>query len=430
MVGWTLYFRNRKRPLISTGNPDIAGWKQPLAVFWTVSLLSYLSANFLSPILPFFLGTLGLDDPAQVNLWTSRLSTAILLPSILSVPFWGMVGDRFGHRKMVMRAMTGAGICLFLTGFVTNLHQLLAIRIAHGLFGGFGIACMAYLSRITPKERTGQVFGLLQSAAFTAVTLGPACGGFLADRFGFRNLYILTGVIHLFAALTVFLLVRPDRPDPGHKPPITFLRPLSIIWHSPVIRRLTFLRLFIDAPSALLYPLLPVFIAGVLGQSDLSRIGIVFSAAGGGTVLGALILGRLGDKVGHRPLFLACILVCGLLFIPHALVREYHHLLVIRFLAGFFGAGIIPTLSAMVIHHVEMKDRGVTLAMISSLCGLGSAASVYFGGAIVNRIGFGALFLSLAGIFMLVALVGRALLKKERGTGTATDGRQQSAIAV
>lgn len=336
-----------------------------------------------------------------------------MFPPILSMPFWGMVGDRYGHKKMVIRAMTGAGVCLFLTAFVQNVHQLLFIRILHGLFGGFMTACMAYMTRVTPSERTGQVFGFLQSAMPIAIMIGPAFGGLLADHFGFRKLYLLTGLIHLLAALTVFFLIRADRPDPANRPAITFMRPLRIIWNSRSVRVLTSLRFLMDSSGALLFPLLPVFFAGFLGDSstDMTRIGVIFSVAGLGTVLGALTLGRLGDKTGHRKVFLFCILACGLIYIPHAFVTKYLSLNLLRLALGFFGAGIIPAMTAMVVRHVAMEDRGVTLAMIGSLCGLGSASMAFFSGTAVNQAGFSALFIFLAAVLVLVFILGFFLIK-------------------
>ncbi|MBL8025740.1 MAG: MFS transporter [Fibrobacteres bacterium] len=392
----------------------LEGWKRPLWIFWSVSFLSYVSANFLGPIFPFFLGTLGLTTQSEVAIWTSRLTTATMLPMVFALPFWGMVGDRLGHKKMVIRAMGGAGLCLFLTAFVTNVYQLLALRILHGFLGGFMFACQAYLTRIVPREKTGFAFGALGSAASTAFTLGPAFGGFLADHYGFRNLYMMTGIVHLFAAAAVFMFITADHPETFNKPKVSPLRPLRTVIGNRILRNMTIFRLSIDAPGMILFPLLPLFIAAALNCSvnDMTRLGFVFSITGLGTVLGSLLLGKLGDHMGHRKVLLSCIALTAALYPLHTIVHNFVSLNVLRFFMGFIGAGIGPALTAIIVKHISPDERGVTLGTMASIGGLGNSLVVYFGGSVLDVIGFNGIFLVLSVVYSAAFVIGLLYVDK------------------
>ena len=401
-------------------------WQRPLMVFWVTSFFALMGGSVLGPIYPFFLSTLGLKDPAEVNRWTGYMWAAVLFPTVISMPFWGMIGDKFGHKKMVMRAMFGAGAMVFLTGIVTNIHQLLAVRIVHGCFGGFLMACQAYMSRITPRERVGHVFGVLQTAGLTAMTVGPVFGGVLVQYLGFTRMFIITGIVHWIAGLAVFFLIEPDKPELGIRTPISFIKPLRSVLRSSKVRLMAGIRLLIDGTSALFFPLLPLFIQQVIGSAtpDTTRIGFAYSVTGVATIIGAALIGRLGDRTNHKWTLTTCVLACSLLYIAHGLLSTFPQLVVIRFLTGFFSAGILPSVMAIVVMHTSSAERGVTIATVSSLCSLGAAFTTFFGGILVNAVGFRWVFYGVSASLFIAWIISTVFIKREE---TFAHSAQQAA---
>lgn len=167
------------------------------------------------------------------------------------------------------------------------------------------------------------------------------------------------------------------------------------------------------------------------------QIGGVFGAAGIGLLLGALIGGRLADRVGRRPVVVASLLVLGLFSIAGALVGDLSSLLAMRFFTGLGLGGALPNILALVN---ETSPPGKTATCVTML---GSAMP--FGGACLGALtvaipglswqtmfwlgGIAPLLVALAFQFLLPrfsvaasrrpASIGFALAGEQRGVPTA-----------
>lgn len=152
--------------------------------------------------------------------------------------------------------------------------------------------------------------------------------------------------------------------------------------------------------------------APVLGLGA-QQIGWVFGAAGVGLLLGALIGGRMADRVGRRPVLVASLLVMGLFSISSALVSDLPSLLAMRFLTGLGLGGALPNILALVN---ETSPAGKTATRVTML---GSAMPV--GGAFLGALTVVAPGLSWQTLFwlggiapILVALACQLLLPRFR----------------
>jgi MFS family permease len=390
-------------------------WKRGLSVLWFANFIAIAGSHVLTLMFPFFIASLNVNTPHAVKAWTGYLWAATLCPVVIALPFWGMVGDRFGHKKMILRAMFGAGTMVLLTSFVQNVWQLLAVRIVHGFLGGFLLACQAYISPRTPKAKVGFVLGVLMSSHLTGRIVGPVLGGFLADRAGIRPLFFMTGLVHYLAALSVFFLIPADTGTGGSRPWPNVFAPVKRIFSNGLYRNITMIRFLADGTTTLVFPLLPLFIYEVLGQQEIqgAKIGFVFTFSGIATVLGTALFGRLGDKTNHKWVLTSCLLAGTLLYIPHAMLSTYGQLLFVRFMIGIFGAGMVPSLVAILVINTEKKEQGSILGVTTSMSTLGSAAGAVFGAKIVNAIGFSVLFYFVSAVLLCCWLLATFKVRKE-----------------
>ena len=147
---------------------------------------------------------------------------------MLSAPLWGILGDRYGRKKNVLRSLFGSAIVLGLIAFVTDVHQLVAFHIILGLVSGILVTMMALGSSMAPRHKVPYTIGVLTSASFLGLAVGPFVGGLLADNFGFRPTFVTTGVLFASAGLLVMLFVeeRFQRPEYQEK-----LRPHLMVGH-------------------------------------------------------------------------------------------------------------------------------------------------------------------------------------------------------
>jgi MFS family permease len=117
---------------------------------------------------------------------------------VLASPLLGKRSDQIGYRRVLIISLIGAAAFTLPQAFATNYAVFLALRFGVGMFlGGILPAANALAGRLFPRERRGHIFGLVSSATFVGMFLGPLCGGLISARFGFTALFLTVGAIML-----------------------------------------------------------------------------------------------------------------------------------------------------------------------------------------------------------------------------------------
>jgi MFS family permease len=102
--------------------------------------------------------------------------------------------------------------------------------------------------------------------------------------------------------------------------------------------------------------------------------------------------GALGDRVGHRPVFLAGIALSVLAFVACATASSFSALLIGRAVQGLGGGLVYGTTPALVTLAAPPDARGRALGFLNAAIGLGFAIGPLIGGAVVERWGWPAVF--------------------------------------
>ncbi|MBL7545724.1 MAG: MFS transporter [Bdellovibrionaceae bacterium] len=93
--------------------------------------------------------------------------------------------------------------------------------------------------------------------------------------------------------------------------------------------------------------------------------------------------GRLSDRIGRKPILLACLLGEAASYILFAMSRDLTTLFVARMLAGFFG-GSISTASAYISDITPSDQRSKGMALIGAAFGLGFVFGPAIGGLLTE----------------------------------------------
>ncbi|CAR56653.1 3-(3-hydroxy-phenyl)propionate transporter MhpT [Burkholderia cenocepacia] len=112
---------------------------------------------------------------------------------------------------------------------------------------------------------------------------------------------------------------------------------------------------------------------------SVSQMGIAFSAGTFGLLPGAMLGGRLADRIGRKRVLIASTVLFGLLSIATAQVSSFAMLVVVRVLTGIGLGGAMPNLIALSSEAVEPRSRSSAVATM--YCG------IPFGGVIASLIG-------------------------------------------
>ncbi len=151
----------------------------------------------------------GLSD-AEVGVESTLLFIAMTIGNFL----WGAVGDRFGHRAVLIGGVACAALAALLAlgahGFVAYAGVFLALGLN---LSGVQLAGFTLITGFGPVERR-PTYEALASVAYAPFVIGaPILGGFLANAWGYAPVFLLTAAAALAAALTLRFWV----PDPRGK---------------------------------------------------------------------------------------------------------------------------------------------------------------------------------------------------------------------
>ena len=185
-------------------------WKRNLYVVWVAELLAIAGFSVAFPFLPYYIQELGVTEPGRVELWSGILVAVQGVTMTVFSPIWGSLADRYGRKIMIQRATFGGAAVLTAMAFVQSVEQLALLRAAQGVLTGTVAAAMTLVASGTPRDRTGYALGLLQMAVWLGSSLGPPLGGLIADLWGYRAVFIVTGVLLFVAGVTVWRLVREE----------------------------------------------------------------------------------------------------------------------------------------------------------------------------------------------------------------------------
>jgi len=176
-----------------------------------------LATMAVQPILPLFVGTLAPDATNPSSLAGLVLGVLGVTSAVSSV-FLGRLGDRRGHRRILVWGVVAAGFLYLPMALAQTWWQLFLLQALFGVAaGGIVPAANALIANATPPERRGAVFGVTAGAASWGAFIGPLAGSALAAAVGFRAPFLATAVLLLALAL----VIARRRSGPGQEPRTT-----------------------------------------------------------------------------------------------------------------------------------------------------------------------------------------------------------------
>lgn len=303
---------------------------------------------------------------------------------------------------MVGRAMFGGAIIIFLMGFARSAEELVLLRIVQGVITGTIPAANALVAATTPRERLGYAMSMLQIGFWSGIAAGPLIGGIIADMFGFRATFTLTCVLLLIAGILVWLGVPETRPP---TPSISYQQTRFLAsWHHilliPGVGSMYILRFLSGLGLTMITPIAPLFIETLLQQSaQVGTItGLTVGIASATGSASAILLGRLGDRVGHRQILTVSACMAALFYLPQSLVTAAWQLVLLQAFAGAAIGGIAPSLSALLARYTQPGDAGNVYGLDSSVFSAARAAAPLIGTTI-------AFWFGLRGVFTITGLI-------------------------
>jgi MFS transporter, DHA1 family, multidrug resistance protein len=387
---------------------SMSHWKRTLAVTATAQTLSMVGFNFFTPFLPLFLPQLGIRGTAHITLWSALLQGSSAIAMAISSPFWGVLADRHGRKIMLVRATFSAALLIGLSGLVQNVYELLVLRVLQGTFTGTATASQALIAAESPRERMGFTQGIMQTAIFLGVSIGPLLGGLAADAVGFRYSFLMAGGVLFSAGLLVLLFVREDHPRDHIE-----VRPPAHIWSNmrnglatPGLLPIIGAFFAVQFAITVVLPVLPQFIAYLQGPGGHAATvtGLVFTGGGIAGAISSVASGALADRLGYKRVIVVASVVAASFSVPQFFVDATWQLLMLRVGMGFALGAIMPSAGALLGNLVPPEKRGTAYGLSGSATSLGFAAGPLTAAAVVSIGGIRPVFLTASVLLMAIAV--------------------------
>jgi DHA1 family multidrug resistance protein-like MFS transporter len=372
-------------------------WKRNLYSLWTVEFLAVLGMALVLPFIPFYVRELGVKELEDVKRWSGLIYAAPFLLATFTGPLWGWLGDRYGRRMMLMRAVFGFAATSFLMAFAQTVTQLFLLRLIQGGVAGFIAATLAIVATTTPREHMGYAMGILQTSLTTGGIIGPLVGGMLADLVGYRNIFFLTAGFGFVAGLMVILLVREEgkaKEAKDDKKSGGLLSNYRFVFTSSTLSAIFVASFIVQLAVMAVAPVLSLFVEQLWAtpQSLSTMAGAVFGITGFSSLLAAPYWGKRGDRKGYKKTLILTTLATGITYAPQGLVTDVYQLLVLRFVQGLFIGGILPALYALTSLNTPEERRGGIMGIARSGLLIGNALGPISGGFLAASLGMRSIF--------------------------------------
>jgi MFS family permease len=387
---------------------NAAYWRRNLFVCVFGSFTTLVSLSMLLPFLPLYVQQLGASTPSAVVQWSGVAFGATFFGTAITAPLWGKLADRYGRKPMLVRAAIGMAVVMSLIGMAHSVTELVVLRLAAGLIGGYASASIVMVGTQAPRERAGWALGVLSTGALAGNLIGPLVGGFLPSWVGIRGTFFVGGAMIAVAAALTMLLVREDfdrqtdtkrvaHTDASTATPVNLM----------VIGALLVTAMMVLLANMSIEPIITVYIGhlGVANEHLARTAGFVMAASAFGSMLTAARLGALADRIGAWKVIIGCLIATGLVMVPQAWVTQWWQLALLRGLMGMTLAGLLPSIAKLVRHSVEEHNSGKTLGYLQSAQFSGQVIGPLIGGQIGAHVGLRAVFLVTGTLLVLCAIL-------------------------
>lgn len=380
-------------------------WKSNLYVLWVSQVISMMSFNLGLPFMAFYIQEIGIIDDVQIKFYTGLIAAAPAITMGIMAPIWGILGDKYGKKLMLIRAMASASIILAAIGMVTNINQLIILRLFQGLLTGTVTASSALVATGTPEKKLSYALGLISSSTFIGFAAGPTIGGIIAEAFGYRISFFIGGALMFLDFLLVLFLVKEEKIEYKVKEKKIGLKESMNIF-TPFIISMLFVLLFLRIGRTIFAPYLPLYLQQIRGtlEGTVTLTGAINGVSGLMTAIAGLTICRLGDK--HNKISILKILTfAGIMVSIFAyLSGELTMFIVIYSLFFLVVGGIEPLVMSMNSANVPPEKRGVLFGFQALMGSIGWGIAPMLGGYVSIEYDIH-MILILAPVFLSLALI-------------------------
>ena len=322
----------------------------------------------------------------------------------IASPIWGVLGDRYGRKPMLLRSMIGGAVTVGLIFFVRSPTELLILRLLQGATSGTVAAATALVAAETPRNRVGWALGVVTSAVALGGASGPVIGGLAGAAFGLRLVFLGGGVLLLLSTVPVFFIVResPRRARVGPQ-----VGTMDLIRQRPgAVRALSVLigaQGLINVCNSATQLLVVLRLLDMLTSGVAAVTGVAYGLAGIASSGAAIFYTQVTRRFGYvRTTALAAVMVA--VAISLIAVAPWVAVVVAGVaLNGLFSGVVIPATASMIGLETPPEAQSTVFGANASSVALGFSIGPAVGGGVAATAGVPAALIVMAGLAIALA---------------------------
>ncbi len=342
------------------------------------------------------LGWYVLVETRSVFMLTVFASLAYL--GTLLAPFFGVMGDRIGHRNVLsaMRclytALSGLLMILAFTGTLSPTY-VLVIAAMNGLVRPSDIGMRNALIGITiPAPQLVGAMGIQRITQDSARVAGALSGAGMVAVLGMGAAYaVVVGLYSLSVVLTRQAAgVRAPRAatETTRASPWRDLKEgIAYVWTTPHLLAVMALAFLLNGTAFPLFNSLMPYVAKEVYRADQETLGIMVACGALGALSGSIALSRHGGAFRPARLMIFCAAAWYAMLAVFAQIEHPHIGVLVLFLAGIAqSTGLVP-MSAILLRGAEPQFRGRVMG-IRMLALYANLPALLLAGPLISRFGY------------------------------------------
>lgn len=356
--------------------------------FLLTMVLANIASHMHMSLMPLYLRNLG-ASVAQVGL---SFTIASLVPLALQI-LGGWISDSLGRLRTIFLGSLGGSLSYVALVLAPSWEWVL-LGLGLGATASSLVAPSfgAFIAEQSTEARRGRVYGISEMVFMLVVVIGPPLGGVMADRLGFKPMFLTAGTLYGLAAIMRFFMARSVRSTSEASPEALSLRSLrsslgmmlGMVLAGGLLTWIMITDGVRDVAFRLSFELMPVYMREI-GGITVEGIGWLHSILGVAMMAVTVPSGWLADRRGER------IVIVGGFVIQFAamlvLVQAENFIAFAGSLALFgLGVGMMnPAYQSLVSKAVPEKLRGTAFGLFQTSIGFVSLPAPYLGAQLWER---------------------------------------------
>lgn len=387
--------------------PRTRPWGPQLGVLWSGQCLTVLGSAFVMPFLPFMVESTGVHGGA-IALWSGALMTCTQGGMALFSPIWGRVADRTGRKPMLVRAMLGAGVTSVAIGIAPNVEVMAVLFFVRGSLAGINAAGSALVTTMAPPDRVAHSLGVLQSSLYIGSTMGPAIGAVLVPAAGVRLSFVIAGGVQFVAGFAVARFVEErfvretsvQRQARSHGR--AGLRDAGVLGTVGV---LLMMGLLAQAVASGMGASMPLRVRSLASPGHVAlAVGVVAAMQASASAVSALMIGRVGRRIGYRRMLVATSVWAVGVFTALVFVPSLIGVALLASAAGFALGAFVPAVNTLLGLVTPAPMRAEVFGYGGTAYAIGGLVAPITASSLIAGFGTRAPFILLAGLELVVAV--------------------------